>query len=88
MLPYEIPLALSVHPGHVDCALALDESNHLRHGELQRDGDQHACGPSRSSMAFVDPTFLLLRQPAKDLLQMFSQLHDNVFRRHFGMKTT
>ena len=36
MLPYEIAFALSINPGHVDRALAL-ETHHLQHRVFRRD---------------------------------------------------
>ena len=37
VLPHEIAFALSINPGHVDRALALDETHHLRHRVFRRD---------------------------------------------------
>ena len=40
MLPHEIAFALSINPSHVDRALALDKTYHLRHRIFRRDRQQ------------------------------------------------
>ena len=61
MPPHETPLSFSGHPSQMNCTLALDESDHLRHRILQQDRYQH-LHPILHQVAFLDATFILLGQ--------------------------
>ena len=69
VLPHEIAFALSINPGHVDRALALDETHHLRH-RVSSAGSIAACARDRASDALLRPSFLLKRKPAEHFAQM------------------
>ena len=73
MLPHEIAFALSINPRHVDRALALDETYHLRHRVFRRDRQQHVHVIGHQ-MPFLDLRFLLKRKLAEHFAQMPTQL--------------
>ena len=88
-LPYEIPLPFSIHTGQVYRALALDVSDHLRHGVLWRDRNHH-MHMTWHKMTFFDPGFLLQRQPPEYLLpqlriQRFSPTLGNEYDMVFAL---
>jgi hypothetical protein len=57
----------------MDRALSLDETLHLRYCILGRYGDHHV-NMIGQQMAFFDPTFFLLGQLSKHLLQVLPQV--------------
>jgi hypothetical protein len=60
---------LPSQPGHRNCTLALQESDHRRHRVLRRYLDTHRQ-VVRHQVSFYDPTFLLLRQGMENLAQL------------------
>ena len=67
----------------MDGALALDVSDHLRHGVLWRDRNHH-MHMIWHKMTFFDPAFLLQRQPPEYLAEMLPQLRIQRFSPTLG----
>ena len=73
VLSDEVALPFSVDTGEMDRALALDESNHLRHCILRRDQHQHVHVIGHQ-VPLQDPRLLLKRQLVEHLAEVPSQL--------------
>jgi hypothetical protein len=73
VLPRKIALTLAVDARRMDRAFALDETDHLAHGILRRNRNEHG-NMIRHQMLLFDPAFLLTGQPVKDFPEMRTQL--------------
>ncbi len=87
VLPGKIASALSIDPGHMDRAFALDETDHSRHRVFGRDQKQHVDMTGRQ-MPFLNLRVLLKRELAEYLAQMSAQLLIQRLPPTFRMKTT
>ena len=76
MLAHVIPLTALINPGNVDRTLALDEADHLRHRIFWRYRNHHVH-MIRHQVPFLDHTFLLPRQPAKNIAQFLPDLPED-----------
>jgi hypothetical protein len=73
MLTHKVALLLPVYTGQVDRTLALDKPDRLR-DRVFRWNRNHHVKVIRHQVTLFDPAFLLLRQLAKHLSEMPSQL--------------
>jgi len=69
VLPDEVALPFPVHTGEMDCALPLDEPDHLGHRILRRDRDQHVHMIGHQ-VPCLDLRLFLRGQPAEHLAEV------------------
>jgi hypothetical protein len=78
-LPDEIASPLAVRPHQMDCALAFDVPDHVRHRVFWRDRQQHV-NVIRKQMSLFDFRFFLSRELTKD----FAHRPPQFLKEHFA----
>ncbi|SBT04507.1 hypothetical protein PROAA_130025 [Candidatus Propionivibrio aalborgensis] len=73
MLPDKVAFAFPIHPRQMNCALALDEANHLRHRVLRRYRNHHVH-VVRHQMPFHYLALFLSSKLAEYFSEMLAQL--------------
>jgi hypothetical protein len=73
MMPHEVAATLPEVPRDMDCALPLDEPDHLRHRVFWRDRDHH-MNVVGHQMPFLDLALLLTSETSKHVSQFAPDL--------------